>query len=241
MLPYIISQKTEKAVKKGVGIVPGASLLTNTYRLGRFLFKKDRGKKRGFYAYVLTRHLITHDCMLAGAIVAELFSDREMLTLRRFDSDESSPVIARKMKSVLRVGRRGPHGAGDGNRTRIASLEGWGSTIELHPRGAGLPAARPARNLIPGRVMHQGASWRTPGPGVIARCHRPGAGRRLQLRRRSFVRLPLPLWEGVGGGVVLTRHLDPSPQPPPSRGGGDFRFVGCELATDALRPVAYSP
>ena len=25
------------------------------------------------------------------------------------------------------------HGAGDGNRTRITSLEGWGSTIELHP------------------------------------------------------------------------------------------------------------
>ena len=24
--------------------------------------------------------------------------------------------------------------AGDGNRTRMASLEGWSSTIELHPR-----------------------------------------------------------------------------------------------------------
>lgn len=100
VLPYIISQKTEKAVKKGVGVLPGASILTNAYRLGRYAFKKDRGKKRGFLAYVLTRHLITHDCMLAGAIVAELFSDQEMLVLRRFDSDQSSPVIARKMKSV---------------------------------------------------------------------------------------------------------------------------------------------
>src|SRR5262249_12241528 len=27
--------------------------------------------------------------------------------------------------------------AGGGNRTRIASLEGWSSTIELHPRGCG--------------------------------------------------------------------------------------------------------
>jgi hypothetical protein len=27
-----------------------------------------------------------------------------------------------------------PCGAGDGNRTRIASLEGWNSAIELHPR-----------------------------------------------------------------------------------------------------------
>ena len=33
-------------------------------------------------------------------------------------------------------------GAGDGNRTRTASLEGWNSTIELHPRLAG-PAGRP--------------------------------------------------------------------------------------------------
>ena len=24
-------------------------------------------------------------------------------------------------------------GAGDGNRTHVTSLEGWGSTIELHP------------------------------------------------------------------------------------------------------------
>ena len=28
-------------------------------------------------------------------------------------------------------------GAGDENRTRTTSLEGWGSTIELHPREAG--------------------------------------------------------------------------------------------------------
>jgi hypothetical protein len=100
VLPYIISQKTEKAVKKGVGILPGVGLLTNVYRLGRFAFKKDRGKKRGFYAFVLTRHLITHDCALAGAIVAELFSTQEMLTLRMFESDMSEPIIAKKMKSV---------------------------------------------------------------------------------------------------------------------------------------------
>jgi hypothetical protein len=100
VLPYIIAQKTEKAVKKGVGILPGAGLLTNAYRLGRYVFKKDRGVKRGFYAFVLTRHLITHDCALAGAIVAELFSTEEMLVLRMFESDMSEPIIAKKMKSV---------------------------------------------------------------------------------------------------------------------------------------------
>jgi hypothetical protein len=30
-----------------------------------------------------------------------------------------------------------PAGAGDGNRTHATSLEGWGSTIELHPRRSG--------------------------------------------------------------------------------------------------------
>ena len=29
-------------------------------------------------------------------------------------------------------------GAGDGNRTRMTSLEGWGSAIELHPRAVGV-------------------------------------------------------------------------------------------------------
>ncbi len=99
VLPYIIRQKTEKAVKKGVGIVPGGGLLTNAMRFGR-IFKKNRGKKRTFYAHVLTRHLITHDCQLAGAIVAQLFSAPEMLSLRAMDSDTAGALIAKKMKSV---------------------------------------------------------------------------------------------------------------------------------------------
>jgi hypothetical protein len=50
---------------------------------------------------VLTRPLITHDCNLAGAIVAQLFfSPDQMLTLRMFCSDDSLPIIATKMKSV---------------------------------------------------------------------------------------------------------------------------------------------
>ena len=33
-------------------------------------------------------------------------------------------------------------GAGDGNRTHVSSLEGWCSTIELHPRGQSFSALR---------------------------------------------------------------------------------------------------
>ena len=42
-------------------------------------------------------------------------------------------LIEEMNDSSLRSGRN-PVGAGDGNRTRMASLEGWSSTIELHPR-----------------------------------------------------------------------------------------------------------
>src|SRR5580693_7671473 len=64
-------------------------------------------------------------------------------------------------------------GADDGNRTRMTSLEGWGSTIELHPRGllaqpgrhpcsvparAGFPHARPR----PPKAKPQGLSRTVP-------------------------------------------------------------------------------
>ena len=36
----------------------------------------------------------------------------------------------------LPLGRSSCNGAGEGNRTLTTSLEGWNSTIELHPHGA---------------------------------------------------------------------------------------------------------
>ena len=46
------------------------------------------------------------------------------------------PGMYMKMALVPKGNRaiRLTYGAGDGNRTRVISLEGWGSTIELHPR-----------------------------------------------------------------------------------------------------------
>ena len=40
-----------------------------------------------------------------------------------------------------------PVRADDGNRTRMTSLEGWGSTIELHPRDARFGAPSVAYRL----------------------------------------------------------------------------------------------
>ena len=102
ILPYIIQQKTDKAFKKGVGAV-GLGMLTTLYTMGRAAYKSlaaTKGKKRNFYAHVLARHLITHQCPLAEAIVTELLSWEEMAILRGKNSDVVGAAIADKMKSV---------------------------------------------------------------------------------------------------------------------------------------------
>lgn len=49
------------------------------------------------------------------------------------------------MKSTLCAG------AGDGNRTHVASLEGWNSTIELHPHSGAVDEIR-TRDIHLGKV-----------------------------------------------------------------------------------------
>ena len=43
------------------------------------------------------------------------------------------PLLRRQMLYPAELQARVQSGAGDGNRTHATSLEGWGSTIELHP------------------------------------------------------------------------------------------------------------
>ncbi|MBN9562367.1 MAG: hypothetical protein J0H14_16825 [Alphaproteobacteria bacterium] len=102
VLPYIIRQKTEKAVKKGIGSA-GLGVLTTLYSMGRAAYKSissTKGVRRSFYAHVLARHLITHECQLAEAIVAELLSPNEMAILKTQNSDVVGAAIADKLKSV---------------------------------------------------------------------------------------------------------------------------------------------
>ena len=48
---------------------------------------------------------------------------------------EPSHTRVRQILSLLRLPFRHPgNGAGEGNRTLVASLEGWSSAIELRPR-----------------------------------------------------------------------------------------------------------
>jgi len=103
VLPYIISQKYEKQVKKGIGVVPLAGMGVTAYSIGRWVYKKaggTKGRMRSFAAHVLARHLITHDCKLAEDIVSELLSTVEMVKLKTQDSDAVGAAIKDKMKSV---------------------------------------------------------------------------------------------------------------------------------------------
>jgi hypothetical protein len=74
----------------------------------------------------------------------------------------NGPLMARKVENyiaeagsqtrVMLVTCTDVNRAGDGNRTRMTSLEGWGSTIELRPRSRRIPRLTPvAYRLTPGK------------------------------------------------------------------------------------------
>jgi hypothetical protein len=103
ILPYIIARKRSKLHRKVAQVVPGVSALEKIRAAGKNLYKRSRGtlgKNRGFAAEWLARHLITHDCGLAEAIVSELFSREEMEWLKTEDNNVVAPLLAEKMKSV---------------------------------------------------------------------------------------------------------------------------------------------
>jgi hypothetical protein len=47
------------------------------------------------------------------------------------------------------------NGAGDGNRTHVASLEGWSSTIELHPRPDSRVAIEGGLSILRAAASHR--------------------------------------------------------------------------------------
>ena len=82
------------------------------------------------------------------------------------------------------------YGAGDGNRTRVISLEGWGSTIELRPQDmVGTTGFEPATSCSQSRratklrhipTLHSGIDY----------------SRRIEIRRKDFPSdqpLPFPV------------------------------------------------
>ena len=88
-------------------------------------------------------------------------------------------------------------GAGDGNRTHVTSLEGWGSTIELHPPKDGLDI----------RLEHPKWSGRRDSDSR----HPPWQGGTLPL---SYYRMPHILKGKMvrAKGLEPIRHMAPDPK-----------------------------
>lgn len=103
VLPYAIAQKSSKYHRKVVGAVPVVGLLESVRAVGKKAYKMAKGTQgveRKAHARALASHLITHDCALAQAIVAELYSFEEMLWLKDQDYDEVVRLLEEKLKST---------------------------------------------------------------------------------------------------------------------------------------------
>lgn len=103
ILPHLIAQKKLKRARKGVKAVPVVGgLLSGGHSVKNNLIKRikgTKGRKRCYYGDVLARHLITHNCQLSFAIVAEIFSESEALRIMRMNSADAGKLISSKMKS----------------------------------------------------------------------------------------------------------------------------------------------
>ena len=86
-----------------MGAVPVLGLGETVRAVGKKLRKWHSGTlgvQREAHAATLAEHLISHDCALAQAIVAELFSFEEMLWLLRQDYDVVHKLLAGKLRST---------------------------------------------------------------------------------------------------------------------------------------------
>lgn len=63
-------------------------------------------------------------------------SDCRTLDIKRFQKSRILAVWCRNKKTTATAVVKEISGAGDGNRTRVESLEGFSSTIEPHPHSA---------------------------------------------------------------------------------------------------------
>src|SRR5271167_2241837 len=107
------------------------------------------------------------------------------------DYTTPSGVLARDVAAPRNAG------AGDGNRTHIASLEGWSSTIELHPHSAHQRDPLPLPDLVP--TLRYRPRFRSAGGGGRIRTYE-------DVRRQIYSLLPLtarqPLRDRVPPGAA---------------------------------------
>jgi hypothetical protein len=126
---------------------------------------------------------------------------------RRWPRPSPAPPVA----SRVRLGcARASGGAGDGNRTRVTSLEGWGSTVELRPRAVAVyrPGLRVPRALEIRRRRVSGKGDSNPRPpapkaGALPLRYSPGRADPIAATRASRARSRTRARAG-------RRHVEPS-------------------------------
>lgn len=103
VLPYVIYQKDRKFKRRAFGAVPIIGSLESVRGLGNYLYKKatgTQGNLRRHAACWLAAHLISFDCMFVQAIIAELYSRKEMDWLRGQRYETVIEHLERKLKST---------------------------------------------------------------------------------------------------------------------------------------------
>lgn len=103
VLPYVIYQKDRKFKRRAFGGVPIIGSLETVRGVGNYLYKKatgTQGNLRHHAACWLAAHLVSFDCMLVQAIVAELYSRPEMEWLKGQEYRTAIEHIERKLKST---------------------------------------------------------------------------------------------------------------------------------------------
>ena len=103
VLPYVIYQKDRKFKRRAFGAVPIIGSLETVRGIGNYLYKKAKGTQgnlRHHAACWLAAHLVSFDCMLVQAIVAELYSKPEMEWLKGQEYRTVIEHIERKLKST---------------------------------------------------------------------------------------------------------------------------------------------
>jgi hypothetical protein len=103
VLPYIITKKEKKLVKKIVSSVPGGGLLTGAYgvvkKVVKFKLMKTLGVNRTNGAKWLASHFLNCNCKLTNGIIADLFSEKEMQAFASFQFEELWKKLSPKLKS----------------------------------------------------------------------------------------------------------------------------------------------
>jgi hypothetical protein len=104
VLPYVIHQKDSKFDRKIFGAVPIIGTLETVRAAGKYAYKKwiagTQGVVRRNAAGWLATHLVTCNCLLVQAVVAELYSVGEMEWLKTQPYADVTKFLERKLKST---------------------------------------------------------------------------------------------------------------------------------------------